>query len=345
MSAAPLHNPLRLRHTRYARTLLLGLFTATVLSLASARPAPALESKVFGDVEVPRGEVPTEAHTVFGDVYVEGYVYGDVRCAFGEVVVEAPVEGDVQTGFGDVYVNAPVEGSVDVGHGTVRLGPRARVGEDLSLGNGNADISAAAVVEGERRYGMMSSGSPLVGGGAALANITLWLLTTLGFCAAAMLLAVLARGPLGASARSLRRSPGRSMLWGAASLPITVLFSVLLAVTLVGAPLLLLSVPAYLALLVFGALVVAYSVGRKMLLSTGGHRGGEALASAVGAFAISVLYLVPVVGGLALFLLALLGAGAAIMATIERLGTGGRGTGTEEGEAYYEPYRHYGGQA
>ncbi|WP_152670577.1 bactofilin family protein [Rubrobacter aplysinae] len=322
MSAARLPNSLN------TWTMFLGLLAAAALSLVSARPALALESTMMGDIEVPRGAVPTEAHTVFGDVYVEGYVYGDVRCAFGDVVVRGPVEGDVQTGFGNVYVNAPVKGSVDVGHGAVRLGPQARVGEDLSLGNGNADISAAAVVEGERRYGMMSGGSPVVSGSEAFANITLWLLTTLGFCAAAMLLSVLARRPLTASARSLKRYPGRSALLGVASLPAVALLSGLLAVTLVGAPLLLLSVPAYLALIVFGALVSAYSAGRGLLLVTGSHRGGEALASAVGAFAISVLYLVPVVGPVALFLLALLGTGAAIAATLERLmGGGGWGSG------------------
>jgi hypothetical protein len=315
-------------------TIFLGLFAAAALSLVYARPALALESTMLGDIEVPRGAVATEAHTVFGDVGVEGYVYGDVRCAFGDVVVNGPVEGDVQTGFGDVYVNAPVGGSVDVGNGTVRLGPRAHIGEDLSLGNGNAEISTAAVVEGERRFGMMSEGSPIMSGGAALANITLWLLTTLGFCAAAMLLAVLARGPLGASARSLESFPGRSILLGLASLPVVALFSVLLAVTLVGAPLLLLSIPAYLLLIVFGALVSAYWVGRRLLLVTGRYRGGEALASAVGAFAISVLYLVPVVGGIALFLLALLGAGAAITACLNRLMGDGRAVTTR---ASYPP--------
>lgn len=326
-----------LRESFFPRTLFLGLLAVGVLVLAPAPPASALESSLVGEVEVPHGSVSTEAHTVLGDVTVEGAVYGDVRCAFGDVVVQGPVTGDVQTGFGDVYVNAPVEGSVEVGHGNVELGPRAHVGENLSLGNGQSLTDPAAVVEGERRYGMMSSDPPLVGGSVALANLTLWLLTTLAFCAVAMLFAVLARRPLGASAQSLERSPGRSMLWGIASLPTAALFSVLLAVTVVGAPLLLLSVPAYLALVVFGALVAAYCIGRRLLVATGSHRGGEALASAVGAFAISVVYLVPFAGGIALFLLALLGAGATIVAAFERL-TPGRDTRAEEGRAPYGSY-------
>lgn len=318
MSAARLRQPL------HPRMLLLGMFAVGVLVLAPVRPAQALESSMAGDIEVSRGSTLSEAQTVFGDVTVDGVVYGDVRCAFGDVVVRGPVEGDVRTGFGDVYVNAPVGGSVDVGHGSVELGPRAHLGENLSLGNGQSLTHPAAVVEGERRYGMMSEGSPLMDRGVALANLTVWLLTTLGFCAAAMLFAVLARRPLGASARSLERFPGRAVLLGAASLPAVVLFSLLLAVTVIGAPLLLLSVPLYLALLVFGALVAAYATGRRLLLATRSYRGGEALASAVGAFAISVVYLVPFVGGLALFLLVLLGVGAAIGAALESLTSGRR---------------------
>lgn len=309
------------------RALLLGLLAVGALLLGPVRAAEALESRAVGDVVVPSGTVQEEAYTVFGDVTIEGGVEGDIRCAFGDVVVRGPVGGEVKSGFGDVYVDAPVGGSVDVGYGDVSFGPRAYIGDDLSQGNGQSRIDPA-VVDGDVRHGMMSSGSPLIGGGVALANLTLWLLTTLGFCAVAVLFAVLARRPLGASARSLEHSPGRAALWGLVSLPTAAFFSVLLAITVVGAPLLLLSVPAYLALVVFGALVAAYCIGRRILVATGHHRGGEALASAVGAFAISVLYLVPFVGGVALFLLALLGVGAAISATIERLKGVGDGVRT-----------------
>lgn len=322
------------------RTLLLGLVAAGILVvLVPARPATA-ESALVGEVRVPYGATSTEAYTVIGDVTVDGRVRGDVRCAFGDVVVKGPVTGDVQTGFGDVYVNSHVGGSVDVGYGDVRLGPLAHVDKNLSLGNGRSFTEAGAVVQGERRYGMMSNSSPLVAGGVALANLTLWLLTTLGFCAVAMLFAVLARRPLGASARSLERSPARSLLLGIASLPTVVLFSLLLAVTVVGAPLLLLSVPAYLALVVFGELVSAYYIGRRMLLATGSHRGGEAFASAVGAFALSVLYLVPFVGGIALFVLALLGAGAAVSAALRRLGFGESGIRDHRDVAEERPFSY-----
>lgn len=323
-----------------SRSLVLGLMAVSALVLACATPAESLESRAVGDVEVPRNEVRDQVYTVFGDVTVDGGVQGDVRCAFGDVVVRGPVGGSVKTGFGNVYVDAPVAGSVDVGYGDVGLGPRAYIGEDLSQGNGESSRHPASVIQGDVRSGMMSSGSPLIDGGVALANLTIWLLTTLGFCALAMLGAILARRPLGACARGLERSPGRSMLWGVASLPTAAVLSIVLAITVVGLPLLLLTVPAYLALVVFGALVSAYFIGSRILVVSGHHRGGEALASAVGAFAVSVIYLVPFVGGAVVFLLALLGAGAAISEVLRRsLAGGAYERGREETEEpSHEPY-------
>lgn len=323
-----------------SRSLVLGLLAASALLFAAATPAASLESQIVGDVEVPRNEVQDETYTVVGDITIEGGVQGDVRCAFGDVVVNGPVDGNVKTGFGDVYVNAPVNGSVDVGYGDVGLGPQAYVVEDLSQGNGESSRHPAAVIQGDVRNGMMSSGSPLINGGVALANLTIWLLTTLGFCALAMLGAIVARRPLGACARSLERSTWKSMLWGLASLPTAAIFSVVLAITIIGAPLLLLSVPAYLGLMVFGALVSAYFAGSRILVVSGHHRGGEALASAVGAFAVSVIYLVPFIGPVILFLLALLGTGATISTVLERLLAGSayeRG-GEDVEERSYESY-------
>jgi hypothetical protein len=76
--------------------------------------------------------------------------------------------------------------------------------------------------------------------------------------------------------------------------------------------------PAYLALVFFGALVAAYFVGRRVVFATGHYRGGNALAALVGALILAVAYLIPVVGSLLLYGLALFGAGAAILALFSR---------------------------
>jgi hypothetical protein len=86
----------------------------------------------------------------------------------------------------------------------------------------------------------------------------------------------------------------------------------------VGVPLLLLLAPAYLALVFYGAVVAAFYVGRKVVLATGRYRSGNALAATVGAALVAATVLIPYLGELLLFTLALLGTGAAILALISR---------------------------
>jgi hypothetical protein len=149
-------------------------------------------------------------------------------------------------------------------------------------------------------------------------NLVGWAFGTAAFAACSVLLAVLAPGLLLAAARRAEESPGWSLVVGVGSVPAVVVFAVLLAVSIVGIPLLLLLAPAYLAFVFFGALVAAYFVGRRVVFATGHYRGGNALAAMVGAIILAVAYLIPVVGGLLLYGLALLGTGASILALFSR---------------------------
>jgi hypothetical protein len=313
------------------------LACAVCLGILALAPATAftLERKVFGDVSVERGEIVEEVSTVVGDVTVEGSVEwrvesglgdvrvngpvgGGVRSGFGDIEVEAPVGGGVEAGFGDVYVNAPVAGDVDAGRGDVVLGPGARVGGSLYCGSGRISSSPGVAVECNPMVGTASDFGRSGGEGRGLFGLLGWFLLTLGFAACAVLLAVVSPRPLVASARALEDAPGRSLLLGLASVPAAVVVSVVLALSVVGIPFLLLAAPAYLVFVFFGALVAAYFVGRRILLLTERYRAGDALAAVVGAFTVSALSLIPLLGDLILYALALLGAGAAILALFSR---------------------------
>jgi hypothetical protein len=91
-----------------------------------------------------------------------------------------------------------------------------------------------------------------------------------------------------------------------------------LAVSIIGIPLLLLLVPAYLALLFFGALVAAFFIGTRVLMITGRYRVGNALAAVVGALILAATTFIPVLGDLLLYALSLLGTGAIILALFSR---------------------------
>jgi hypothetical protein len=145
-----------------------------------------------------------------------------------------------------------------------------------------------------------------------------WLFATLAFAACAVLAAVVAPRPLASAASRAEESPGRSFIYGLVSLPVIFVLCVVLAVSIVGIPLLLILVPAYLALLFLGALVAAFFLGTRVLIVTGRYRVGNALAAVVGAMILAATTLIPVLGDLLLYAFSLLGTGAIILALFSR---------------------------
>ena len=313
------------------------MLSVTVLSLVALLPLPAhaLENKAWGDIVVGPEQIVPKASTAVGDVMVEGLVEGDVHSGFGDIEVngdgrvggdinagvgdvrvDGPVGGEIDAGLGDVYVDAPVEGDIDVGRGHVELGSGAQVHGNVYYGSGEIGAHPDAVVEGNMVSGMRPDMDHERDDGFGIPGLVGWVFGTAAFVACSVLLAVLAPGPLQAATRRAEESPGWSLLLGVASVPAVVVFAVVLAVSIIGIPLLLLLAPLYLMLLLFGALVAAYFVGRRVVFATGHYRGGNALAAMVGAIILAVAYMIPVLGGLLLYGLALLGTGAAILALV-----------------------------
>ena len=280
----------------------------------SADLAHASEKRVMGDRVVEEGESVEEISTAWGDVLVKGGVEGDIHSGFGDIEVDGPVDGDVEAGFGNVRINAPVNGDVEAGFGDLDLEEGAQVAGRVYVGHGSRTDHPDAEVHGIQAAGMTfdNDDSSVL---EIFSDVIGWLILTSLFVGAALLLTILAPRPLRASARSLETSPGRSFVFGVGSVPVVIVFFVLLAITVVGA---LLLVPAYLALLLFGLLVTAYCLGRKLVLATGRYRAGDALAAAVGAILVAATLWIPFLGGLIFFALALLGTGAAILALLAR---------------------------
>jgi cytoskeletal protein CcmA (bactofilin family) len=267
-------------------------------------------STVAGNVEV-LGRVEDDVHSGFGDILVKGEVLGNVDADFGDVSIEGPVGGDVHAEFGYVYVNAPVDGDVDVGHGDVDLGPEARISGDLECESGRITGNTSNVEGDIKAKGMgldfdESHGPDVLG-------FVGWLFAALAFAACAVLAAVLAPRPLAAAARRAQDAPGRAFIYGLVSLPVFFVLCVVLAVSIIGIPLLLLLAPAYLAVLFAGALVAAFFLGTRVLMFTGRYRVGNAMAAVVGALILAATAFIPFLGDLILYALCLLGAGAVIL--------------------------------
>lgn len=267
--------------------------------------------KVFGSVE---GDVKSAT----GSILVDGPVGGDVESAMGSIEVNAPVAGTVESGLGDVVINAPVNGDVDVERGSVFLGPKARV-DNVYCGSGSYERAPGAQVAGEFRAGPSAdlAGSPGDDGSTGFFGFIGWAFAAALFAALAVLVSVLAPRPLAASSRMVGEAPVRSLLAGFGTVVAAVVLFAVLLVSGIGIPILILLAPVYLTFVFFGAVVVAFFVGRKVVFMTGRYRHGNTLAAIVGALIVAAVNFLPL-GFVLLWVLALLGAGAAVVALFSR---------------------------
>lgn len=326
-AAIPLHIRASVRNV----TLLSLAILASSMLFASPH-AQAVEKKMFGDVTIGPDGTQGDVSTVRGDIIVKGPVGGDVESEFGAIRIQAPVGGDVESDFGNVYINDRLGGDLRVKRGEVEAGPNAMVGGDLYCSDCTMGEFPRSQVGGEMRLGM-APGFGDSSEGSRLLGLIGWFFASLIFVAISVLAAVLVPRPVESSAQKIEESVGRSLLVGLASVPAAVLLAVVLGISLVGIPLLLLAAPAYLAFVFFGALVAAYFLGRRVLFATGRYHGGNALAAAVGASILAVVYLIPFLGTLIFYTLALVGAGGAILALLSRRRT-----------RSYPPYETYLGE-
>lgn len=328
------------------------LLVLSALVLIPALPAHAAEGRAYGDVVVGPvvvgygesaesvstgvgdvkiyGEVDGDVTSAVGNVRVEGPVGGDIECGLGDVVVDRPVGGDIEAGMGDVYVNSRVDGDVEVSQGNLHLGEGAHV-NDISV-NGTLHEHPEAVVLGQRMSGM-AAGFDSPDEDSGVLSFAAWLITSLALIGVSVLLAVLLPRPLHSSARSLDGSPGWSLLVGIISVPVVFIIAVVLIVSVIGWLPLVLIAPAYLAIVLFGAFVAAYSLGRRTLFAVRRYHGGDVWAAAVGTIMLAVVYPIPILGHLIVYALALLGTGAVILALLP----GRRFRPT------YTPYQDYAG--
>lgn len=305
--------------------------SATFLLLFGLSPAYA-QNKAVGAVVVERGQVAEDGvSTGVGDIEILGEVEGDVKTAKGNIVVRGPVDGDVRSGMGNVDVVAPVDGVVEAGIGNVFID--SEVDGDVAVERGNVELGPSAIVEGKVYHGSgaftaapsarfdvtmagMASDFDDDDGGAEASDFLGfigWMFAAVIFGAATVLASVVMPRPLGASSRRLGESPVWSLAAGVGSVVVAVVLFTVLLVSGIGIPILILLAPAYLVFVAFGAMVVAYFVGRKVAMATGRYRAGNTFAAFVGAVILAAVYFLPL--GLFLFtILALLGAGAALMA-------------------------------
>jgi hypothetical protein len=267
-----------------------------------------------GPVLVDADEEVFDAIALGGPLTVRGKVRGDAIALGGAVTLEpaAIVDGDV----------------VALG-GPVRVAARATVSGDVTAIGGSVDIDPEATVEGQQlRVGGSLGGliSGLVHSMAGAREVPPFALRALWHVMHAVVLVVVALLVLAFLPERVERvrgflttRPGASALGGLAIAVGFVPVIVLLCVSIVGIPLVPVVLVAVAALLAMGITAAATWLGDRLPLLEG--RKSPFVALLLGVAVLTLVDLIPIVGGLAVIVLAFAAGGAALFS---RFGEPGR---------------------
>lgn len=216
-----------------------------------------------------------------------------------------------------VLPNAKVVDTVIAFGGNVILKEGSRVEGDAYAFGGKIIQSPGAIIAGERatfndRHNMIDNGDRGRSRFFARYFFSAIFRVSAAVVAAILGLIILQARPqvLPNLATKLRQYPGLSALWGIGAIILFVFATVLLAITLIGIPLIpLLSLMVAIMTLV-GSLGVAFFVGQGLV-----HNGDRSLQQQflVGLASLTVLTLIPFLGGLVVFLVNLFGLGSILL--------------------------------
>ncbi len=317
---------------------------------------------VSGDVLLAGGEVRSDgtvggdAVVAGGSVAVLGLVGEDLYAAGGELRVSARVDGSARLAGGDVEItreaqiadgltvtggdididgrigsyliamgghiriNGTVDGDVTVNAGQLSIGPDAVIqGTVTYRGPEQPEISPGAQISGGVRHvsreRARGEGMRRLAGGAAIVWFVGWLIV-------GILALALAPEATRAVTDTVRSKPGQSLLLGLAVLAVVPLLMIVFAVTVLGIPVAVLLLLAYLLLLPLGYLASVTSFSDWLAPRI---RQGRPVSKAlrIGLFAVTLLVVflltsIPVLGGLLSLLLVVLGSGGIALALVRR---------------------------
>lgn len=269
--------------------ILLALVLMVFPSIAGAATQDNSIVMMGKEAHVPAGTVLSGSVVVFGaDAIIEGHVRDSVVVIFGNIRLEP---------------NAVVDGSVVSVGGSLDRKVGAQVGgEQVSLGLG--DINIGHLPRFNMSYGFFS---PIA---------SLWKVLSIVFLG--WVVFWLFPGPVLRVSQAVQAEPLKAVLFGLLGYLAVIPLSIMLLITLVGIPL----IPfLWMALLVgrfVGQVALGLLAGRYLAQKLNNEMT-DAWAVAMGLFALGLVTIIPVAGGLASLFYSLLGFGAVIWTKFGRV--------------------------
>jgi hypothetical protein len=270
-----------------------------------------------------RGAVSGDATVTGYSVEIRDAVGEDLRASGANLTIAGPVAGTALLAGDIARIENVIGGDVHISARQVEFGPEARIDGTLTLVSDAPEaIEVPAQVIPEDRItrremeGWQRELRPVAGIGwwEVIGRALTGVLVTAVLVA---LIAAVLPGPLAEMRRRLLTAPLRSLWFGFLGLSTMTGAAVLLAMTLIG---MVLSPAVLLLAVLFGVagyFIAVYAFGVGLLMAAGRAEpdslADRALAGALGAVVAGLIGLVPLLGWLFVFALALAGAGGLIM--------------------------------
>ncbi|WP_050031911.1 bactofilin family protein [Halorubrum halophilum] len=338
------------------RRIAVTLAIAALLSpLATGLATAQSVQGASGSIVVDEGETVDSVEGAAGTIVVRGTVEGDLSGVAGSIRIAETgrVDGNVQVAAGTVVVDGAVGGDAEVGAGSFELTETGRIDGSLDAGAGSitvdgavgGDVRAAADsvvlgpdadVGGEFRYDAetftRSPDATVAGGvvedaslggdtgvGFGMDPVPSWVGPAYGVAVNLALGAVLLLAFPRFSRGVADRVGGGPLVSGGVGLLALIVIPislVLVAITIVGLPLALAGIAAYVVALWVGSVYGRYALGSWVLDRL--DRPNRWVALLLGVVGVALIGLIPWVGGLVDLLVLLLGLGALALGLRDR---------------------------
>jgi len=227
---------------------------------------------------------------------------------------------------GNISVKGNVDGDVVAVLGSVHLFPTARISGDVVCIGGGIIRDAGALVGGDvvdiaigkGGMEMADTMAPVVGLMAIGGFLVFKSLALLGLIALAVMVVSFFLKNIGVIASYAEKKWLKSLMWGVIYIALIVPIAVLLAVTVIGIPLILIEFVLISAAMIMGFIAVSQIIGKKITIAF--RKPGQPMINEVivGLIALFLVELIPFIGGIVKALACLIGFGSA---AVTRLGT------------------------
>lgn len=269
--------------------------------------------RAAGGTLIVQGSVNGDIVLAAGQVEVAGTgIGGDAAIAGGTVNIDAPIAGSLKVAGGEVRINALVVGDVDVRADRVVLGPKADIQGALRYTSAReAAIDPAASLAFEPEYTAVEKGyEPSPAGIAAIVSLALFaklLMSLVGALAVYFFFPRYARETVLSAGEKTTASIGIGIVF----LIVVPIVSLFLLLTIIGLPLGALGMVGYIGALIAACIVAPITLGS--FVNHWVSKKGYVVTwktILIGVVVYALLGFIPLIGGLAKFIVFILTLGA-----------------------------------